>query len=84
MWAIEKAAVRAGNQGLFGHGMAVGLGGMVARMALALAVLVAIGVAASPMLSVPPFSPSRRRTLSTTSSVWCGTRRSRTPTLGPT
>ena len=47
MWAIEKAAVRAGSEGSFGHGMAVGLGGMMARMALALAVLVTIGVAAS-------------------------------------
>ena len=48
MWAIEKAAVRAGNEGSFGHGMSVALGGMVARMALALGVLVAIGLAASP------------------------------------
>jgi hypothetical protein len=47
MWAIEKLAARRGSEGSFGYGVAVGLGGMLARVALAATVLVAIGVAAS-------------------------------------
>lgn len=47
MWAIEKLAARVGGEGSFAHGMAVGLGGMMARMALAVGALVAIGLAAS-------------------------------------
>lgn len=47
MWAIEKFAARVGGEGSFAQGMAVGLGGMMARMALAVGALVAIGLAAS-------------------------------------
>ena len=47
MWAIEKLAARRGADGSFGQGMAVGLGGMLARVTLALALLVVVGVFAS-------------------------------------
>ena len=47
MWVVEKLAARVGGEGSFAHGMAVGLGGMMARMALAIGALVAIGLAAS-------------------------------------
>ena len=47
MAAIEKLAARAGRGGSFGRGMAVGLGGMLARMALAVGVLLVIGLVAA-------------------------------------
>lgn len=47
MWAIESLAARRGGEGSFGQGMAVGLGGMLARVTLALTVLVVIGVFAT-------------------------------------
>lgn len=44
MWAIEWLAARHGSQGSFGQGMAVGLGGMLARVALALTSLALLGI----------------------------------------
>jgi hypothetical protein len=46
MWAVEEAVARLGREGSFGHAMVVGLTGMVVRVGLAVAALVAIGLAA--------------------------------------
>ena len=47
LWLLELAAVRAGSRGSFAHGLLVGLLGMVIRLAVALGILVAVGVLAS-------------------------------------
>lgn len=47
-WLIERAAARLGARGSFGNAVAVGLGGMVARLAVVLAALAAIGLLARP------------------------------------
>lgn len=45
-WLLERLFARLGAKGSFGHGMAVGVGGMAVRLALVVGVLVAIGVTA--------------------------------------
>ena len=47
MWAVEKATVRRGSEGSFGHGVAIGVGGMMVRVALVIGVLGVVAVAAS-------------------------------------
>jgi len=46
LWLLEKLTVRLGERGSFGHGLAVGLLGMVLRLAVAIGVLAAVGVLA--------------------------------------
>lgn len=45
-WGLERAAARIGASGSFAHALAVGLGGMVLRVGLVLAALVAVGLLA--------------------------------------
>lgn len=47
-WLLELLAARLGARGSFANALAVGLGGMVARLAVVLGVLVAIGLFARP------------------------------------
>jgi len=44
LWLLERLTVRLGQRGSFGHGLAVGLLGMVVRLAVALGALTAVGV----------------------------------------
>ncbi len=43
-WAVERLAARVGRDGPFGRAIAVGLGGMVVRLALVVGGLVVIGL----------------------------------------
>jgi hypothetical protein len=47
LWLLERFTVRAGERGTFARGLLVGLLGMVVRLAVALGVLVAVGLLAS-------------------------------------
>ncbi len=47
-WAIERFAARVGSRGSFGWAMAVGLGGMVLRLAIVVGGLVVVGVVDRP------------------------------------
>lgn len=47
-WLIERTAARLGARGSFGNALAVGLGGMVARLAVVLGALAAVGLLAKP------------------------------------
>ena len=46
LWFLERLTVRLGERGSFGHGLLVGLLGMVLRLAVSLGVLAAVGVLA--------------------------------------
>jgi hypothetical protein len=56
MWMLEKLTVRLGSRGTVAHGIGVGVAGMVVRMALAVGVLVAIGLAARPSFKEATFA----------------------------
>jgi hypothetical protein len=55
-WIMERVSARFGMRGSFAHGLAVGLVGMVVRLAMVLTVLVAIGVFDRPAFAASSLS----------------------------
>ena len=76
-WAVERLAARVGRDGPFGRAIAVGLGGMVVRLALVVGGLVVIGLIDRASFIEAAFSFVAVYT------IYLGARLWRHPALGP-